>query len=437
MARTMKLVALVVATLTALAACGGEDSRAGSTKQVSFQIFGDAAEIKAYQSLIDAFQAKTPGVKVKLVPVPSQNDHSAKLSAGFAGGSPPDLFLINFRRFGQYAARGALEPVEPMLESSTTMTESDFYPQAIDAFRFGGTLTCMPQNISSQVVYYNKELFKRFNVAEPKAGWTWTDFLSTAKALTKDTDGDGTTDIYGLGVDPTLVFLGPWVWQAGAQVVDDTDNPSQTVMLDDKALEALKFFIELRRIHKVVPDHAEAESEGAEARFGNGRSAMLIDSRRGTTALRQQTGLDWDVVQMPKFREEATMLHSDAYCMSKASKSKDAAWKFVEFAFGEEGAAIIAKTGRTVPSLKKVAESPAFLDPTQKPANAHAWLDAIPTVRRLPNISTWNEIESKANVVIEEWFYGQERIEALGIEIDLATRELFAEAKAAPSPGSS
>ena len=39
-----------------------------------------------------------------------------------------------------------------------------------------------------------------------------------------------------------------------------------------------------------------------------------------------------------------------------------AAWRFVEFALGPEGAPVIAKTGRTVPSLKSVAESDAFLD---------------------------------------------------------------------------
>lgn len=435
MARTMKPAALLIALLLALSACGGGSKSA--TAAVTFQIFGDAAEIKAYQSLIDAFEAENPGASVSLIPVPSQSDHAAKLSAGFAGGSPPDLFLINFRRFGQYAARGALEPLGERLAASAAIKEDQFYPQAVDAFRFDGTLTCLAQNISSQVVYYNKALFKQFGVAEPKAGWTWTDFLTTAKAMTKDTNGDGKSDIYGLGLEPSLVRLGPWVWQAGAEVVDDTENPTKTVMLDAKALEALKFFIELRRVHKVVPTLAEAESEDDESRFGNGRLGMFIDSRRGTTALRQIPSLDWDVVTVPAYRQQATMLHSDAYCMSKASKRKDAAWRFVEFALGTEGATIIAKTGRTVPSLRSVAEGPAFLDPAQKPANAKAWLDAIPTIKRLPNIATWHEIETKADPVIEEWYYGEERVEALGIEIDLATRELFAEPAPSASPSAS
>lgn len=420
MARPLTRVVAALATL--LAACGGGGSPAGA---VTFQIFGDAAEIAAYKSLIDAFEARSPGARVRLVPVPSQSDHAAKLSASFAGGTPPDLFLINYRRFGQYAARGVLEPLGERLARSAALKESDFFPEAIDAFRFDGTLTCLPQNISSLVVYYNRALLDRFGVPEPKPGWSWPEFLATAKALTRDTDGDGSTDVYGLGVEPNMVRMAVWVWQAGAQVVDDTERPTKTVMLDAKALEALKFFIELRRVHKVVPTLAEAESEDDESRFANGRLAMLMDSRRATTALREVPGLDWDVAHLPRYRERATMLHSDAYCMAGSSPRKDAAFRFVEFALGPEGAAIISRTGRTVPSLRSVAESPAFLDPARPPANARVFLESIRFVRRTPNIATWNEIETKANPIIEEWFYGQERVEALGIEIDLATRELF------------
>ena len=79
--------------------------------------------------------------------------------------------------------------------------------------------------------------------------------------------------------------------------------------------------------------------------------------------------------------------------MTKDSKAKDAAWRFVEYALGPEGAPVIAKTGRTVPSLREVAESDAFLDPSQKPANSRVWLDAIPTIQNVPTISTWPEIE--------------------------------------------
>jgi multiple sugar transport system substrate-binding protein len=420
MARTLKV--LLIGAL-ALGACSTKDA---PKRAITLQVSGGGAEIDAYQTLVTAFEKANPSIDVKLVPVAKSGDHMTKLTTAFAAGSPPDLFIVNFRRFGQFAFKGVLEPLGPRMGGA--LKEDMFFPQAIDAFKANGTLTCLPQNISSLVVYFNKTLFKAAGLGEaPKADWTWDDFLAAAKAMTKDTDGDGKTDVYGLGVEPNLVRLAPFVWQAGGEVVDDTENPTRTTLLNEKEIEAMKWFIELRRVHKVSPEMHEAESEGYEDRFANGRLGMILESRRSTPDFRAVEGLDWDVAPLPRYREAATILHADGYCMAKSSANKDAAYRFVEFALGKEGAPILARTGRTVPSNREVATTDAFLDPTQRPASSQVFLDAIPLIRRVPNIETWNEIETKADPIIEEWYYGQEAPPALGIEIDLATRALFAE----------
>jgi multiple sugar transport system substrate-binding protein len=434
MARTLKIV--VAALLLAGAACSNGTKAASGT--ITVQISGNPGEAQAYKALADAFERAVPDTKVNLVVVPDTGDHIAKLVTAFAGGTPPDLFLLNFRRFGQFAAKGVIAPVGPRLDKSKRMRQQDFYSEALDAFRWDGTLSCMPTNISNQAVYYNKALFAKYGVrAPPQSGWTWDEFLAVAKQLTKDTNADGKTDVYGLGVDPEFVRLAPFVWQAGGEVVDDVVNPSKTTMLGPKELRALKFFIELRRVHKVVPSKAEFASEGLEDRFTNGRLGMLIESRRITPTLREVSNLSWDVAPMPSDARAATMLHSDAFCQSKASRNADTAWRFVEFATGPEGAPILARTGRTVPSHIATSKTDAFLAPGQAPEHAKVFLDQIPSIHRFPNIAPWNEIETKADPIIEEWFFGPERIEALGIEIDLATRELFASTSPAPSPSTS
>lgn len=409
----------------ALAGCNG---KASSSAPVTLQVFADPAETAAYKTLITAFERTSKDVRVQLVTVGSQGDHMTKLSTAFTAGNPPDLFLLNYRRFGQFAGKNVLEPLGPAIEQRGTLALDGFYAQALDGFRFGGSLMCMPQNISTPVVYYNTDLFAKAGLSKPAAAWTWNDLLAYAKKLTRDGNADGKIDVRGLGFEPTLNRFAPFIWQAGGPVVDDLENPSKMSLLDPQSLEALRFLTDLQHLHHVVPTKAEAESENVEARFAAGRLAMLIDSRRATTSLRQVPGLKWDVAPLPVHpvkKTRAVMLHSDAYCMAKASKNKEGALRFVEFALGREGAEIVAKTGRTVPSLRSVAESAAFLDPSQAPASARVFLDQIPFIRRFPNIAAWHEIESKADPVIDEFFYSTERPEALGLEIDVETFQLF------------
>lgn len=422
MARALT-VGLVLAL--ALVACSTGGASDGPTT-VTLSVTGDPAEVEAFRALIAAFEAVEPAIGIRLEPVAHAGDQVAKIATAFAAGRPPDLFLMNFRRFGQFAAKGVLEPLGPRAEASSGLTLEDFYPQALDAFRFRGEQLCLPQNISNQVVYFNEALFRDAGVASPLQDWDWDVFLATAKALTRDTDGDGDIDVYGLGVPTELITLAPFVWQNGAEVVDSLNAPTRTVLLDRAAIEAMRFFIELRRVHRVAPSLAEVESEDLEGRFAAGRLAMLIESRRLTPTLRAVPDLDWDVAPLPRNEQRATMLHSDAYCLARASSVKDAAFRFIEFALGPEGASIIARTGRTVPSVRGVAESDAFLDPTQEPDSPHVWLEQIPIIRRTPILGTWTEIEDRADVIVEEWYYGQEPPEALGVEIDIATRELFA-----------
>ncbi len=125
-----------------------------------------------------------------------------------------------------------------------------------------------------------------------------------------------------------------------------------------------------------------------------------------------------------------SILHSDAYCITKASTNKDGAWRFVEFAMGREGQRIIAGTGRTVPSNIQVSLSDAYLDPTKPPMNAKVFLDAIPTVQRVPTVSTWPEIEEMTNGILENALHHGDALDDVIRELDEKTRPLFARAAA-------
>lgn len=393
------LALVLVMTGTAMAQASG---------RVSFMVSGDPAELAAYQELVAAFEAGHPDIDVDLIHIPSDSDYRQRLGVDFAAGDPADIVLINYRRFAPFAARGVLEPLAPFLRGSDVIRETDFFPEAIDPFRWRGTLMCIPQNISSLVVYYNKDLFDAAGLAYPDDDWTWDEFLDAAVVLTQDLDGDGATDQFGLGTEASVFRLAPFVWQNGGElVVTEANGTPIRLALDSRAArEATAWFVALQTEHGVVPDAVAEAAEDSESRFLNGRTAMFLNSRRGVPTYRTIEDFDWDVAALPQRSQEAGILHSDAYCMAAATEDKEAAWAFIEFANSPEGQAIVARSGRTVPSLIEIAASDAFLDPDAKPANSEVWLETVDTLRGVPVIAGWVDVEELTGEELERAFYG-------------------------------
>ena len=203
-------------------------------------------------------------------------------------------------------------------------------PEAVDAFRFGGELLCLPQNITSLVVYYNRDLFAAAGVQEPDAGWTWDEMVQAATAMTEKPS----TSTAWPGAH--LIRMAPFIWSNGGELFDDPDNPTRFA-LDSPAPS--------KRCRTSSTGNVHATDPRRSGRGGGGRRVALPEWQDGDAP--PVTALDADVPDDHRFRlghrplpmhiQPAGILHSDAYCMTHASGAKDAAWRFVEFALGATG----------------------------------------------------------------------------------------------------
>jgi multiple sugar transport system substrate-binding protein len=397
---------LVLSLLAALVLAPSPVAAQATGGRISFMIFGDAAERAAYERLVADFTRHHPQIQVALLHVPGQGDYRKRLGIDFAAGTPADVVLINYRRYAAFAARGVLEPLGPYLAQSRVIKEEDFYPQVMEPFRWQGTLACLPQNLSSLVVYYNKTLFDRAGLPHPTDDWTWDDFLHAARVLTRDTKRAGRPDQYGLGTEVSIFRLAPFVWQNGGELVDNTQAPTRLTLDSPAAREAVQWFVDLQTRHRVVPDAVEEKAQSSESRFLHGRLGMFLNSRRGVPTYRTITSFDWDVAPLPRRRHRAGILHADAYCMPRAGKNKVAAWSFIEFASSAEGQRSIAASGRTVPSRRLLAESPAFLDPGAHPRSSRVFLSEVPFIRAVPVVETWVDVEDLTGDELARAYYG-------------------------------
>ena len=423
-----RVIPLLLALTLLLGACDSEPASEANDAPspaepttISFQVSGEPEETAIYDTLAREFESQNEDVTVDVVEIADGDEHLTRLATSFAGGEPPDVFLINYREYAQFVVRDAVEPIEQLMVDQD-VDLADYYEQSLEAFTFNGTLQCMPQNISSLVVYYNTDLFDRAGIKPPRSGWSFDEFRRTAMTLSK-----GSVD--GLGVDPQIIRAAPFVRSNGGELNDDPSAPTRITFDDPPTHEAMEAFIGLARDDEVIPTEEELAAQDVETRFIKGKVAMLLSSRRDTPVFREVSGLSWDVLPLPAFEEPASILHSDAFCISAGSDAIDAAARFVAYAMSRQGQQLTALSGRTVPSMTEVAESPVFLDPAQPPAHSQVWLDAIPGIRSTPVLSTWPEIEVLAEEILTRAFYDEEYdVDRALRELDEQTRSLFEEA---------
>jgi|LULE01.1.fsa_nt_gb multiple sugar transport system substrate-binding protein len=426
-ARLAGLAVLGLLAPLALAACSSEDTGAGEASgdspsaSLTLQVAGDPEETAVYEAIATAYNDTEPDTAVEVVAVPSKGDHLALLQTSFAAGDAPEVFLLNYREYAPFVRRGALTPVQGLLERRD-VDLADYYAPPVDAFTLDGSLQCMPQNVSSLVVYANTALFEAAGIDLPTEGWEFGDFVAAAQAMVSE-------DVDGVYVEPSVIRVAPFAWSDGAEITDDPQQPTRLTLDDEGTREVVGLLASLQT-SGLMPTEEELASKDADTRFMDGELAMVLSSRKSVPLFREAPALDFDVLPLPVLGEPATILHSDAYCLSSQAEDASAAADFIAFATGPQGQTIAALGGRTVPSLVSVAESGAFLNDTVEPAHSEVFLDAIEGMRATPVLAGWPEIEDLAEEYLTRIWYDAtttKQIDALIDELDERTRPLFEE----------
>ena len=144
--------------------------------RITVMVAGDPEEIEAYRAVVDGFDEAQDEVDAELIPSPSGTTDPAALHVDrrrtAARPLPDELpVLRSVRRPGRARARRAVP------QDSDAFSEGDFFDTAMTPFRWDGEQMCLPQNVSSLVVYYNADLFQDAGVALPQDGWSWDDMV--------------------------------------------------------------------------------------------------------------------------------------------------------------------------------------------------------------------------------------------------------------------
>lgn len=282
----------------------------------------------------------------EIVPVYTGNytEGTQRLTAAIAGNTAPGLVMLEITRYGLFADRGALEPLQAYLDASQSDLTERIRPFALEASKYLGESYVLPFNVSTPVFYYNRDAFRSAGLDPDAPPTTWDAWLEAAEALTLR-DDSGTVTQWGMTTPPQW---GRWAMtnQAGGGWIDPADN---AVQLDSaESIRAYQFAADLVNVHEVASLEAALDEDVAAEYFMSGRAAMEVNSTGGLTRKLSDAPFELGVAALP----------CDAVCaapiggatlgiVSSASQEvKDGAWAFIEYATTvENNAFIFARTG--------------------------------------------------------------------------------------------
>lgn len=305
------LIAVLVLSV-ALAGCGssggntassetGDENRAAdesvSKDPVSIRmqiVWGtDSGRGQAIQKIIDEFEKENENVDVELI---GSTQNNQKLLTQILSGQAPEVLQVPYREVKSLGAE------EAFLDLTAEFSEEakNYYDELIELGSIDGKLYGFPWLGHTIQLVYNKTMFEEAGIDSPPS--TWEELYETAKALTKDTDGDGKVDQYGIGLvgkqHPDIAWLvSMFIHQAGGELVKKEGDGYQVALNSPEAEEALTFYKKLVN-ETAPPDTANKDGGGVMADFRNQVVAMEFQGPWGITDI-WKNGNPFEVAAAP------------------------------------------------------------------------------------------------------------------------------------------
>ena len=332
----------------------------GRERVITVGVFSDSYwEVQngySYRILEDAialFEEQNEGVRVEYVSGILKEDYPEWLAEQMVLGKAPDVFLIFGENFNDLAEIGALKDLGSFMEDDGSLVKDEFYSSALACGEYGGRQYALPYECAPKLMFVNKTILDAEGLGVPDESWTWEDFYKICKAVTRDTDGNGTLDQFG-------VVGYTWLEAFDSNGVELFDPMgTECYLTDERVREAIVFMEKLEGLYEGY--HVTGRD------FDLGRVAfqpMLFSQYRAykpyPLSIKKYSGFEWECIPMPSGSSGAHIARLDTLliAMNENTVQEKYAWEFMKLLSAEEQIqSEIFTYSEGVSVLRKVTES--------------------------------------------------------------------------------
>ncbi|QOV40650.1 sugar ABC transporter substrate-binding protein [Streptomyces ferrugineus] len=373
--RLRTLTALAGAlTLSLAAGCAQGDSTGASSNTVTYWLW-DTNQLPAYQACAKGFEQENPGLKVKITQL-GWSDYWTKLTAGFIAGTQPDVFTDHIQKFGQFADLKVLEPLDDL-----GIKDSDYQPGLAanwigqDGHRYG-----TPKDWDTVALFYNDKMAKDAGLTaeqlnslawNPKDGGTFEKAIAHLTVDAKGRRGDepgfdkDNVKVYGLATNGGGFGDGQTQWSSFAASAGwsytEKARWGTEYQYDSKTFQSvIDWYFGLAKKGYLAPfSDYNVQSNQANTQVAAGKAAAALDGAWMISSYDGFKGLDIKTALTPvgPTGKRATMMNGLADSISKASKNKAGARKWVAYLASDKCQTVVGRAGVVFPATPAGTEA--------------------------------------------------------------------------------
>lgn len=300
---------------------------------------------------IERFEKENPRIKIVYRSGTLRSDYSEWLAQQIVQGKEPDIFFVLPEDFNTFASIGILKQLDPFIEKDSQFDIDKMYKNAIESGNFQGAQYALPRELMPVLMFVNKTLLHQENIPTPTEDWTWDDFYEICKKVTRDTDGHGKIDQFGMtGFD--------WkhaVYTNNQALFDTTGN--KAFFDHARVIEAVKFIVKLNQLNE---NNKSLDFDSGKVAFAPFPFSSYRAYKDYPYKVKRFTQFQWESIQLPRgpHGKHTGELLSLLMGMSARTQHEKEAWEFLKFMTYEKKVQMdIFNSSYGVPVLKEVAES--------------------------------------------------------------------------------
>lgn len=336
MKKALTVFAVVLLSAAFLFAGGNAESDDGQISIIMMDSY--AAEDPHGQYVYEyaeKFMEEHPNVTIEIQAVAS-NDIYTRLAA--MATSPDELPTMFFTSADQIPTLYDLGLTEDLNNYMTDEDKALWTDGVIESGTINGDLTYIPVSLQPTDIIYRIDRFEEAGLEIPT---TWDEFIECAKALTKDTDGDGVIDQWGFGMVGSNDSSGQsrfmsYLWSNGYECAYEEDGEWKTdIAATPEFIDVFSKWTSMNAEGLVPIGITEVNYSTAANYFAMGYTSMFLT---GPNALGVAYSSNPDLRgKLGSFKipgeYSGTMLGAEGYAISSyaSDEEKQAAYDFIKF----------------------------------------------------------------------------------------------------------